>query len=418
MNGRAANECFPQSLADAGRRSLKLLTAVLGLFAPAGAPAEELPYIAYIHTDEVYVRSGPGVNYYPTQQLRRGDEVEVYRHDPGGWLAIRPPEGSFSWVSAEFLQPDEDGLATVVGDRVIVRVGSQLSDVRDVIQVRLSQGEAVELLEPEPTDSRVDGQSWYKISPPSGEFRWIHEKFVSRDSTTSDSEARGETWVERRKPIPVRHELEEATAAGQDPPSRGMRDAENLPDPQGDRPLTREEALARDLDDLELELSTMVVEEPAAWHFDDILDRAKDLLERGETAIERGRARLLIHKIEKFSDIKRRSETIAHLAGTPDSRPKSPGASTPSHLVASPQFDGTGRLARLRSPLPGAPPYALTDASGAIRYFVTPAPGVNLRQYVGQEVGIDGSIGYLPQLDQQNVTARRVQPLGGNLLRR
>ena len=51
---------------------------------------QTFPYTAYVAVDDVYVRSGPGQNYYPTDKLKRGQEVEVYRHDPGGWCAVRP----------------------------------------------------------------------------------------------------------------------------------------------------------------------------------------------------------------------------------------------------------------------------------------------------------------------------------------
>ena len=51
---------------------------------------QTFPYKAFIAADEVYVRSGPGQNYYPTDKLAKGQEVEVYRHDPGGWCAIKP----------------------------------------------------------------------------------------------------------------------------------------------------------------------------------------------------------------------------------------------------------------------------------------------------------------------------------------
>ena len=68
----------------------------------AGA-APAFPYKTFVAADDVYVRSGPGQNYYPTDKLKRGDEVEVYRHDPGGWCAIRPVPGSFAWVSGRFL---------------------------------------------------------------------------------------------------------------------------------------------------------------------------------------------------------------------------------------------------------------------------------------------------------------------------
>ena len=106
------------------------------------------PYKAYITADDVYVRSGPGENYYPTDKLKAGTEVEVYRHDPGGWFAIRPPKDSFSWVSSRHLQLDGNNLATVTDERVAARVGSRMNDTRDVIQVRLHKGEVVEVLEP------------------------------------------------------------------------------------------------------------------------------------------------------------------------------------------------------------------------------------------------------------------------------
>ena len=114
----------------------------------AGGAEPTFPYKAYITADDVYVRSGPGENYYPTDKLKAGTEVEVYRHDPGGWFAIRPPKDSFSWVSSRHLQLDGNNLATVTDERVAARVGSRMSDTRDVIQVRLHKGEVVEVLEP------------------------------------------------------------------------------------------------------------------------------------------------------------------------------------------------------------------------------------------------------------------------------
>src|SRR5262245_48013717 len=97
---------------------------VLALITTAGAiaRADEFPYTAYVNSDDVYVRSGPGRNYYPTEKLKKGDPVEVYRHDPGGWLAIRPTSASFAWVSQRHLDPTGEGVATVNSDRVVARV--------------------------------------------------------------------------------------------------------------------------------------------------------------------------------------------------------------------------------------------------------------------------------------------------------
>ncbi len=123
----------------AGILILSVVPVLGALVVQAGERAT--PYKAYISSTDVYVRSGPGKNYYPTGKLAEGTEVEVYRHDPGGWYAIRPPEGSFSWVSARFVEIGDDGLGTVIGDRVAARVGCEFSDIRDVIQVRLHEGE-------------------------------------------------------------------------------------------------------------------------------------------------------------------------------------------------------------------------------------------------------------------------------------
>ena len=112
---------------------------------------------------------------------RRGPkEVEVYRHDPGGWYAIRPPQESFTWVAARYVEVGEDGLGTITGEQVAARVGSTFSDIRDVIQVRLYEGEVVEILGEKQFTGRSEAGKWYKIAPPSGEFRWVFGRLVDR----------------------------------------------------------------------------------------------------------------------------------------------------------------------------------------------------------------------------------------------
>ena len=163
------------------RGPILLACLATSMFHALGHTAE-FPYVAYVSSDDVYVRSGPGKNYYPTAKLKRGEQVEVYRHDPGGWYAIRPPRQSFSWVSARQLDPAEKRLAVVNTDRAVARVGSVFSEMRDVIQVRLNKGERVELVEAEPV---ADGK-WYKIAPPAGEFRWIHREYLDRQAPLDD----------------------------------------------------------------------------------------------------------------------------------------------------------------------------------------------------------------------------------------
>src|SRR6266478_506683 len=90
----------------------RFLAAALCAWACAApSRADEFPYTACVNSAEVFLRSGPGKNYYPTDKLDKGTKVEVYRQDPGGWCAIRPPAHSFSWVSARQLDPVSGTLA-------------------------------------------------------------------------------------------------------------------------------------------------------------------------------------------------------------------------------------------------------------------------------------------------------------------
>ena len=146
---------------------------------PLLAQSPQFPYKAQVIKQNAYARSGPGFEYYPTDLLPPGQMVEVYRHDPGGWCAIRPPEGSFSWVLARQIEITPDGLGRAKEDQVPVVVGSRLKNLHDVVQVYLKQGELVELLEEQPP-GRSEGKGlWYKIAPPSGEFRWIWSQDIA-----------------------------------------------------------------------------------------------------------------------------------------------------------------------------------------------------------------------------------------------
>jgi hypothetical protein len=359
------------------------------------AAEQAFPYKAYVTADDVYVRSGPGDNYYPTDKLKAGTEVEVYRHDPGGWFAIRPPKDSFSWVSSRHLQLDGNNLATVTDERVAARVGSRMSDTRDVIQVRLHKGETVEVLEPR-RNGRGDDKgprAWYKIAPPAGEFRWVSGRFVDPDYDRDGL---------RR------------TAPGGTVDLTG-RAVGRLP---GDFASRRggPGQCQKQLDQIDLELSTMVVEDPSFWELRELRERAETLFNQAGTALEQGRARMLLSKIARFEDIKRRKQALA--AVRPElARPDQPPMNPLPLVDADGRFDAKGQLIRVPDPKPGGPQYAILDASGNIRCYVSPAPGVNLRSYVGRQVGITGIRGYMPEQRATHVMARHVSVLDASPLR-
>jgi len=390
------------------------------------------PYKAYVVSEEVYVRSGPGKNYYPTAKLKRGDEVEVHRHDPGGWYAIRPTPGSFSWVSGRYLQKKDKDLAVVTADRVAARVGSELSDIRDVIQVRLERGEVVEIHGEKQFASSSEAGVWYKIAPPSGEFRWIFGKYVDPDYPRDgvrkvahdDKPSVYPPVVQPIKtpslPSPTVKAAEQSGPPPETQPQPSVvvssAPAAEPAEPPPMRRISPEE-FREEVAAAEMQLAMMLAEEPTVWEFGELDSKARWLLTQAETAVERGRARLLLERISQASDIKRRTDEInatqleiernnRQLAELSQRRASAMRGTDPKG-----QFDGIGRLTRVVPSKLGAPQYALLDEKGTVRCYVTPAPGVNLRYYEGRKVGINGIRGYIAEQNAQHVTAKHISVL-------
>jgi uncharacterized protein YgiM (DUF1202 family) len=352
-----------------------LLAIVLSVVTARAAAAETgFPYQAVVTTDNIYVRSGPGENFYPTDRLKAGQAVEVYRHDAGGWYAIRPPAGSFSWVAGSDLEPSKDNLARVAEEHVPARVGSRFSDIREVTQVRLKRGEVVEVLG---AKSRVGAETWYKIAPPAGEFRWVDGKHVARADGADG---------------PGRPAAGGATGA---PPASGRLSPEQF-----------QKAMA----DLEIELSTMVVEEPTVWDFAELRQRADSLFQQAETPTERGQARLVLGKISRFDDIRERYKKVSTAQAETPRLDRRLARLSPGGLPSDPsgRLDVVGRLAWVPSPKAGSPQYVVMDPSGNVRCYVSPAPGVNLRYFVGRDVRIDGTPGYMFEQKAAHLMARHV----------
>ena len=164
---------------------LSHLAAMAACFVSCGlAIAGDEPYEAFVVADEAEVYAGPSKRFYATAKLPFGTSVEVYRRDAGGFLAIRPPEGSFSWIPAEHLEmTDEPNVGRVIADEAASWIGTNLERVREhKFHVQLKAGELVEVLGKRTVDSEDgQGQVWLKIAPPAGEFRWIHSAETSRD---------------------------------------------------------------------------------------------------------------------------------------------------------------------------------------------------------------------------------------------
>ncbi|MCA9162749.1 MAG: SH3 domain-containing protein [Planctomycetales bacterium] len=139
-----------------------------------------MPYPTTVAENDAIIRSGPGEVYYVTQYLPRGADVEVHLRQENGWLAIRPPRGSFSWIPAAHVQSTgEPAVAAVQAENAVSFIGTLLGTPQQYQwQVRLEPGELVQIVGQVQRQSADGPRTWLKIAPPSGEFRWIHESQV------------------------------------------------------------------------------------------------------------------------------------------------------------------------------------------------------------------------------------------------
>ncbi|MDA7978201.1 MAG: hypothetical protein MPJ50_05455 [Pirellulales bacterium] len=372
----------------------------------------EQSYQAVVISQNAEVRSGPGREYYATQPIRHGARVQVFG-EQSGWLAIRPPEGSFSWLRSEDIQretaatqsDERGGLAKAYVRRsgVISQVGSQLTPDRDVWQVELKRDEEVYVLGHSPSDPE-----WTKIAPPAGEFRWIRATDVRR-AETEDSATSGLSTKDDNRRSSFGHSQWSARTP------------------------------AEEIEAINMELSDAVCHGAGSEDLAYLADRAADVLDQTQDARQTRLANRLAERIETFLDLARRQERlerrvlVASRQGTSTTQPlplagtgergrtgKNNPATTsrpltgPATLVSGsvePRYDAMGILTPVSSRNTSAAQYALLDEAGQLQSYLTAAPGLRLQAFEGRYVGVTGSRGFSPELNARHVTARQVHAL-------
>ncbi|MCX7431545.1 MAG: hypothetical protein NTY17_11180 [Planctomycetia bacterium] len=161
-----------------------ILSITCAAVAAAGEQPGPFPATVRVIADHTYLRAGPGDDFYPTERLIAGTAVEVWAVDPSGYVALRPVDGSFSWLRACDVdavsvigdpptgQASGRGVGVIVTDGAVSRVGSQLNDLRHVAHVSLEAGERVQVIDEVRIAAGRHAGLWVRIEPPAGEFRW------------------------------------------------------------------------------------------------------------------------------------------------------------------------------------------------------------------------------------------------------
>jgi len=444
------------------------LAAMLLLVATASLAADSppaLPVTVSVAADHAYLHSGPGDDFYPTERLVSGAQVEVWAIDDMGMCAVRPVAGSFSWVLAQDVQRESSGpgpdtaridgprTGVVVTDGAVARVGSQLNALRHVSQVALEAGERVTVLDEVRVLEGRQAGTWLKIAPPSGEFRWARSEDLAlppglapppadpqpsgdglvaagqaieslRDAGTAVTQAVAEFDAAASKPIEPQGGVVRLLA-GWLPRGTNVFDGPATPPPAVSAGATA--AAGDELADIDLALSLAVTGPSESWNLVPLRDRLRVAATRATSQGDRTRAQAIDARLSRFEEIQTRQKGLAASPAAPEplrlggmwsslaeigSRPIRPGvlpggkpAGGQPTWTPPDQMEATGRLATVISRRPDAPRWAVVDDRNNVLAFVTPQPGVDLGPLVGQQVSVRGARGYMPEYKRPYLVA-------------
>lgn len=390
------------------------------------------PYEATIKNSSTVVHSAPSRKAYATEVLDKGSTVEVYREDPNGWRAIRPPAGSFSLIRKSDLDLDESqGLGVVRRDGVKAWVGTRIRRQGEATyQVKLAKGERVEILKTETATGDDGAEDWALIAPPAGEFRWVHESNLALDHgpakltfpnapdlnalpgerqnmASSDHTAGAGSSVRSARVMPASM-IEEEERESQAP----------QPEPAAEK---AQQSMAAEISRAHQILSQLMLGQTntTSVEFQRILDKLQSTEIEDQDA---EKIREIQNRFDRFLQLELRQNALERLGNSaPKLLPFTPGQSEANNsgtiapesglatVAANFSYTARGKISRMI--LSGgrqASGYALQDSNGKIIATVVAAPGVNLERHLRDQVGIQGRKMPHPRWKMPVVYAERV----------
>src|SRR5262249_8994086 len=150
-------------------------------------------------------------------------------------------------------------------------------------------------------------------------FRWVFGKFVDREPPTglsargSDGRKSGSGDREAFNDSAPRTDwtAKGGSGAGAQQSAAGWKSTAGGRGSEEKAPVAGSDRFQAGLNALDFDVSKMAADEPAIWEFTALRRRAEALLPRADTAIERGRVRLILNRIARFEDVKRRNDLLA-----------------------------------------------------------------------------------------------------------
>jgi hypothetical protein len=178
------------------RQPILLSAMLILLAATAPALAQVYPSQAVLQQD-VEVRSGPSKTFFATSRLMRGDRIMVLREckESPGWLEIKPPPGSFSWINGKYVKLVDVRYGVVDADParpVPVMPGSTLVNQEPNREcIKLTVGTIVIIYD---RPLSIGSDTWMPVLPHPSEVRYIPAESV-KAATTVAPPATASNWT-------------------------------------------------------------------------------------------------------------------------------------------------------------------------------------------------------------------------------
>ena len=358
----------------------------------------EFPYTLVVSSETADVLSGPGKSHYATDRLPRGTKVLIYRHDPGGFVAIRPPEGSFSLVLGSAIKPTSDpGIIEVQTKSAKAWIGSRLQgNFKPMWQLKLKQGELLNVVRKVniPGAHSSSSESWYQVEPPRGEFRWIHKDQLQplAPASVSAADIAGRQIDSTRSQIDLANHMDHARREAEIASTNrgGWKVMETDPQRSGGVSVNEANYQApfatyggstdQQISSIDLALSQMVLAPKSSWRLSSLQQAVDQIRRDATTGQQLAEANRLAQKIIDFQKIKTESDAVSSLARSNGATTNTNSPNDRNNLVAGIRYDGRGVLRKLyTNGGVGRAMYALEDEKGKVVKTISPLAATRLK---------------------------------------
>ncbi|RLS54051.1 MAG: SH3 domain-containing protein [Planctomycetota bacterium] len=394
---------------------LALLLLISNQTGTAAGINSAVPFTARIILPNAEVRSGPGSDskLYGTNNLKAGDVITVVQERPDGWLAIRPPDGSFSWVQSKYLQrivatQPNYLVQTNDGNKVPVYIGSAVLNTKPTLEsARLTRGSQVKSLGAAQSDGK---ENWIPIVPPENELRYIRCEAIGKQAVQANPTPAA---VPSTPPNPVSsNAIVNANSAvpNCDANQRWSQAISAETAGQSTEAIRLYSQIGQDFACSQPMFASQAYGR-AVW--------LRDCASKGKTntvqACAPGQPKLTNKALVQAVSNSQNNAPTAPIGSAPVANmvPQSNGPSpTPVKSINSGSGSGMGPgfLRKAGRPQSNEPSYYIESQQGRPLIYLAPAPGQNLDLFINQRVEVSGPTTYRSDMRAYVMTVYQIQP--------